>query len=94
MKEISKTCHHCESKLVKWTVPVESSWNEEYFYACFNDDCSYYLKGWEHMKEKFQQRTSYRFAISPDTGSSLMIPVWSASATRNLIEEERQEGRK
>jgi len=77
---------------VKWLVPAEASWTEEFFYACFNDECPYYKKGWEHMMENFQQHTSYRFAISPDTGSSLMIPVWSDSAAREMIEEDTQEG--
>lgn len=92
MNDVSKTCPHCTTKLVKWNVPVESSWTEEYFWACFNDECSYFKNGWEHMKAQFQQHASYRFAISPDTGSSLMIPVWSASAARDLIDEDTQEG--
>lgn len=92
VNDISKTCPHCNSKLVKWNVPVESSWTEEFFYACFNDECPYFKNGWDHMKKNYQQHASYRYAISPDTGSSLMIPVWSSTAARNLIDEDSQEG--
>ncbi len=85
MAELPKTCPHCGTALKKWQVPVESSWSEEYFYVCFDDDCSHYRKGWEWMKEQFRQRASYRYMLSPDTGASSSLPVWSESAMRELI---------
>jgi hypothetical protein len=40
------------------------------------------------MKEKYNQRASYRYAINPTTGASLPIPVWSDSAARDMIVDE------
>lgn len=88
MPDIAKTCRHCGSKLKKWRVPDGASWEEEYFLVCFNDECSYYREGWTWMMEQYGQHASYRFAINPRDGTSLMIPVWSETATRNLIMEE------
>jgi hypothetical protein len=85
MADIPRTCPHCESRLKKWLVPVDSSWSEEFFFACFNDDCPYYTEGWEWMKQQYNQRASYRYAFNPTTGGSLPLPVWSASATREMI---------
>ena len=86
-------CPHCGSKLKKWRVPVEASWSEDFFFVCFNDDCPYYRKGWEWMKEQYKQNASYRFTINPTTGASTMIPVWSDAATREMIvEDEDSEG--
>ena len=88
MSDISRECPHCGSRLKKWRVPDEASWDDEFFYVCFNDECSYYKNGWEWMKEQYSQDASYRFMINPSTGASSMIPVWSDSATREMIIEE------
>jgi len=84
-------CPHCKSRLKKWTVPVDSSWEEEFFYVCFNNDCSYYKKGWEWMEQEYSQKASYRYMFNPRTKSSSMIPVWSDDATREMIVEEEDE---
>jgi len=87
MANVAKTCPHCGGRLVRWQVPEGASWPEEYFLACFNDECSYYVEGWAWMKEQFAQTASYRYALNPRTDTSLMIPVWSATATREMIVE-------
>ena len=94
MADIPRTCPHCESRLKKWLVPDDASWSEEFFYVCFNDDCPYYKAGWAWMKEQYNQAASYRYMINPTTGAASMIPVWSDSATREMIEEEPEEGGK
>ena len=86
------TCPHCGSVLKKWLVPDGASWNEEFFFVCFNDDCSYYQQGWEWMKEQYNQVASYRYTLNPVTGASSMIPVWSDTATREMIVENDEEG--
>jgi hypothetical protein len=73
-------------------VPDDATWSEPFFYVCFNDDCSYYKKGWEWMMEKYNQHASYRFAVNPTGGATLMIPVWSDTATREMIEEDDKGG--
>lgn len=88
----SETCHYCGSRLKLWRVPEGTSWEEPYFLVCFNDDCSYYKDGWTWMWEQFGQRASYRYAVNPSHGGTLMIPVWSAEATRGQIVEEGEEG--
>ncbi len=88
MADIPRNCPHCETRLSKWLVPIEASWNDEFFYVCFNDDCSYYQDGWKWMQETYSQHASYRFMVNPTTGASSMIPVWSASATREMIVDE------
>jgi ssDNA-binding Zn-finger/Zn-ribbon topoisomerase 1 len=92
MTNAKQPCPHCGGPLVRWRVPDGATWQEEYFLACFNDECPYYVEGWNWMLEQYNQSASYRYALNPRTGTSLMIPVWSASATREMIEEDDEEG--
>jgi hypothetical protein len=85
MADIPDTCPHCGTVLSKWLVPEGATWNDEYFMVCFNNECSYYQRGWEWMMEQYSQKASYRFAINPANGATLMIPVWSDDATREMI---------
>ncbi len=85
MADAPATCPHCGSRLKKWLVPDAASWDDEFFWVCFNDECSYYLRGWDWMKEQYGQVGSYRFMLNPSTGAPSMIPVWSAEATREQI---------
>jgi hypothetical protein len=92
MEERQTTCPHCGARLLKWQVPDGASWEEEYFLVCFNDECSYYTEGWTWMREQYRQEASFRYAFNPDKGASLMIPVWSSRATREMILEDSEEG--
>lgn len=88
MEKPERSCPHCGSRLRKWRVPEGATWTEEFFFVCFNDDCSYFRQGWHWMKEQFSQSASYRYALNPGTGACLPIPVWSSTATREMIEDE------
>jgi len=92
MTDLPPSCPHCESRLKKWLVPDGASWNEEFFYVCFNDDCSYFKEGWTWMKQEYNQHASYRYTFNPTTGASMQIPVWSDAATREMIVEDTEEG--
>ena len=92
MNSTPRTCPHCGSRLKKWRVPNGASWEEDFFWVCFNDDCSYYQDGWKWMEEQYGQKASYRFTINPTTGAASMIPVWSDSATREMIVEDEDGG--
>jgi hypothetical protein len=92
LAEVPQNCAHCGARLKKWRVPDEATWSEELFYVCFSDDCSYYKSGWEWMKKQYNHHVSYRFAVNPSGGATLMIPVWSDSATREMIEEDDKGG--
>jgi Ogr/Delta-like zinc finger len=78
-------CPHCNQELKKWQCPPESSWGVEYLYVCFNDECTYFVNGWEWMKDKFNQRVSYRYRYNPFTGQSGPLPVWSKDALKDYI---------
>ena len=80
-----KPCPHCGETLNKWMVPDGASWDDEFFFVCFENECPYYVRGWKWMKEQYNQEASYRYALNPNTGGSLMIPVWNETATRQMI---------
>jgi hypothetical protein len=86
----NRSCPHCQSTLKRWKVPDGATWTEEYFLVCFDDDCPHYVEGWTWMKEQYAQNASYRYALNPTTGSPFSIPVWSASATREMIMDDEE----
>jgi hypothetical protein len=78
---------------LKWLVPEGATWNEEFFFVCFNDDCTYFIEGWTWMKQQYNQNASYRYMVNPATGASAMLPVWSNDAIREMIvDDEEGEG--
>ncbi|MBU1320658.1 MAG: ogr/Delta-like zinc finger family protein [candidate division Zixibacteria bacterium] len=87
MEDDKTTCPHCGVKMLKWAAPAETSWGSDIQYVCFNDDCPYYVKGWEWMKGHYEQNVSYRHKYNPQTGELGPIPVWSSEALRNCIVE-------
>lgn len=78
-------CKHCGRKMSKWAVPDQSTWNVDFNYACFNDECPYFVKGWSWMQEKYQAKASYRYCVDPVSGHSRPLPVWSADALKTDI---------
>ncbi|MCK5843449.1 MAG: ogr/Delta-like zinc finger family protein [Victivallales bacterium] len=81
-------CPHCGGDLVKWAVPVDSTWGVPYQYVCFNDECSYFVGGWKFMMEKFRARASYRYRFNPFNGETGPLPVWSFNAMKSSIMKE------
>ncbi|MFP3869342.1 MAG: ogr/Delta-like zinc finger family protein [Syntrophobacteria bacterium] len=80
-------CPHCAKKMKKWKIPTQSTWPYEFFYVCFNDECPYFVHGWEHMWAQQQTRASYRCRLDPDTGRCMPLPVWSQDALKDDIIE-------
>ena len=89
MTEIPENCPHCGQKLSKWGTPELTNWESKYHLVCFNDDCSYYVKGWEWMRNKFKVNASYRYKFDPANGESGPLPVWSQEALKDGIIEEK-----
>jgi hypothetical protein len=71
----------------KWKTPPLSTWSAEFFYVCFNDQCSYYVKGWDHMQRSTEVGCSYRHRYDPETGTCGPLPVWSPDAGKSEILE-------
>jgi len=76
--------------MTKWVAPEEMSWGEDVQLVCFNDECSYYERGWEWMRDKYQQKASYRFRYNPNNEEQGPLPVWSPIAFRDCIVEEEE----
>ncbi len=84
-------CSHCGAAMKKWKIPGDSTWNEEFHWVCFNDDCPYYVRGWDHMFKEYQQTTSYRHRMNPSTGKCGPLPVWSPSAHLDYILDDEED---
>ena len=83
-------CPHCGVKMLIWQAPMGANWGIDPQYVCFNDDCEYYVKGWEWMKSKYDHNVSYRHRYDPTTGESGPLPAWSSQAHRDRIIDDQE----
>ena len=81
-------CPHCGKRMSKWVASLESSWGVEPQFVCFNDECPYYVKGWQWVESNFNHRASYRHRYNPENGEWGPLPVWSPNALKDGIVEE------
>lgn len=82
-----KICKHCGKKMTKVLMPPDTDWGVEYFLICMNDDCQYYVRGWDWMKEKYQVTASYRHKYNPENDSFGPIPVKDPTDYKHYIAE-------
>ncbi len=80
-----RKCPHCGSEMLRWYTPPDSTWGTAYQYVCFNDECGYYVRGWEWMQSQYNKKASYRHRYNPFNGDSGPVPVWSPDALRSRI---------
>jgi len=96
MQKARPDCPHCHQTLSKWATPSFNfsdglGWGTDYLFVCFNDECNFYVRGWDRMMEKYGQRLSYRYMEYPDSKDSGAIPVASGmSAKGNIMDEEEE----
>ena len=82
-------CRYCNATLKRVEMPVELAWDNPIQYVCFNDECSYFVKGWDWMWENYGSKVSYRYRIiNAEKGTSSPLMVWSKDAIRSHIVEE------
>ncbi|MBU4566520.1 MAG: ogr/Delta-like zinc finger family protein [Desulfarculus sp.] len=82
----SKTiCPHCGEHMQKWVSPAVDSWGGDCLYICFNDQCGYYQRGWDHTFKKIGIKASYRHRYDPNTGQTGPFPVNTPDAGRDCI---------
>jgi SAM-dependent methyltransferase len=83
-------CPYCGEKMKKWAVPDNPfayTWDNEFMYICFNDECPYFVRGWDHMYRAGNRGTSYRCMYNPENDRCSPIPVPSPKALRESIVE-------
>lgn len=85
----SLCCPHCGERMRKWAVPENPfvcTWDNDFMYICFNDDCPYYIRGWEFMAGQ-GNTGSYRLMYNPERDTCQPVPVPSPKALREGIIE-------
>lgn len=92
-KRIKETleCPHCGERMNKWEVPDNpfgQTWDNDYMYICFNDECPYYVRGWDHMQRQGNLGVTYRLMYNPEKDCCMPVPVPSPRALREGIVKE------
>jgi hypothetical protein len=80
-----RRCPHCGGSLQPFALPDNTGWKEPVHWACFDDDCEYFRRGWNWMEERFGVRASYRYRVDPATRKDSPLGVWSSTALRDRI---------
>jgi len=78
-------CPHCGGALQPFSLPDNGGWQTPFHVACFNDECPYFRRGWEHMETEYGVKTSYRYRVDPASGRASPLAVWSRDALKDRI---------
>jgi SAM-dependent methyltransferase len=83
-------CPYCGDKMNKWAVPYNPfacTWDNDFMYICFNDACSYYVRGWDCMNRQGNRGVSYRLMYNPEKDCCMPVPVPTSRALKEGIIE-------
>jgi len=85
------SCPYCNQRLTKCLVPDSpfTEWPSEFQYLCFNDECRYFLEGWDNSATQ-QFHGSYRFMYDPTLDSCFPIPVLNHWSLKDSIVEDKR----
>lgn len=75
-------CPHCKGTMEKMDAR-HLDWGTAFLWVCFNDHCTFFKKGWDHMMQNYGQLVSYRYMVTPDNGSQGVIPAFSLDYVMN-----------
>jgi len=81
-------CPYCGMEMKKWRPPLNSTWSAPFNWVCFNDECPYFVRGWDHTLKTQGVKASYRHMIDADTGVASPLPCWSYDAHKDQIIED------
>jgi hypothetical protein len=90
LEQEKPTCPHCGQVMSIWEVPPITfadglGWGSPYLFICFNDECSCYKSGWDHIQESYGHMSSYRCMCYPDSRNFEVIPVFSPQGAKGQI---------
>ena len=79
-------CPHCGEPMRAVPAPRQHrAGTRRVQFACFNDECPYFVRGWAWMFEHYGVKASYRYRVDPVTGHGSPLPVWSVDALKDRI---------
>ncbi|MBF0459353.1 MAG: hypothetical protein HQK99_15795 [Nitrospirae bacterium] len=86
-------CPYCGQKMSKIEPPAFNigdglGWCTPYLYICFNDECSFYVKGWEQIMVNYGKTASYRCMYDPESGNMDAICVYAPDGLKGQIIED------
>ncbi len=82
---MTPVCKYCGKKMAKVLLPPDNDWGVEFLMICMNDECSYYVRGWNWMMEKYNVKASYRYKLDTATGIDGPIPVVTPDDFKNQM---------